>query len=150
MESRTEHDADDDQRAGRDLHLAHQFQRLALVDGDGQAGRLPGLDAAFENIGLAGTRSGQPRRIGLGAHAGLAVIDDNIGIAGGRAGAERRQGLVAGARDVFAGELVGVAHIDDDSAARGKGLGFFGGQCLEAHDLSPLRRGKRGGAHQAQ
>ena len=38
---------------GNNLHLPYDVDRLAAVERDRQAGLLPGVEAAIENVGLA-------------------------------------------------------------------------------------------------
>src|SRR6516162_10268846 len=112
--------ADESKTAGSNLRLALKFQRLVPVAHDRQARLAPGVEPAFDDIRLAGLAElrREPRRVGLGAHAALAMKDDGLALMHGKVClVELRQRQVPCAGDLLAGMLVGFADVNEEGAA---------------------------------
>src|SRR5690554_7023674 len=100
------------QAAGGDHYLPLQLQRLGRILLHLQTGRLPGLDAPFEHVGLAADAAGQSGLVHAGTLAAPTVENDRL--ASGQIGAGSTQLIyrkVARTADTFPGVLIRTADI---------------------------------------
>lgn len=137
-------DAQRDQRAGDDLDLALELQRLGAVFHDGQAGTFPGIEPAFQDAGLAGGAGGKCRRVLARAVAGPAMEDDRGAGVGQRPGAgQPGKGDMACPRYALPRMFVGIADIDQEGALVEQGENVPGGIWRSVMMDCPGARGRR-------